>query len=80
MGCALNQDSVGSDENVNINVRAAFIHVLGDLIQSMGVFIAAITIYIRVSQRSEVTQGHLARSYGGLLHPKFQIICIIRRR
>ncbi|XP_037086488.1 zinc transporter 2-like [Pollicipes pollicipes] len=47
MGCALNQDSVGSDENVNINVRAAFIHVLGDLIQSIGVFVAAIIIYIR---------------------------------
>jgi zinc transporter 2 len=29
----------------NINVRAAFIHVLGDFIQSIGVFIAAIVIY-----------------------------------
>lgn len=29
----------------NINVRAAFIHVLGDFIQSLGVFIAAIVIY-----------------------------------
>lgn len=47
MGCALNQDSAGSDENVNINVRAAFIHVLGDLIQSIGVCIAAIIIYMR---------------------------------
>ncbi|XP_014262598.1 zinc transporter 2-like isoform X2 [Cimex lectularius] len=31
----------------NINVRAAFIHVLGDLIQSVGVLIAAIVIYYR---------------------------------
>ncbi len=31
--------------NENINVRAAFIHVLGDVLQSVGVFIAAIVIY-----------------------------------
>ena len=31
----------------NINVRAAFIHVLGDLIQSVGVLVAAIIIYFR---------------------------------
>ncbi|KAH6928205.1 hypothetical protein HPB50_012581 [Hyalomma asiaticum] len=30
---------------MNINVRAAFIHVLGDLIQSVGVLIAAVVIY-----------------------------------
>ncbi|VDM74985.1 unnamed protein product [Strongylus vulgaris] len=34
-----------SDEEPNINVRAAFIHVLGDLIQSVGVLIAALIIY-----------------------------------
>lgn len=33
----------------NINVRAAFIHVLGDLIQSVGVFIAALVIMFKVS-------------------------------
>lgn len=31
----------------NINVSAAFIHVLGDFIQSIGVFIAALIIYFR---------------------------------
>ncbi|CAG0899929.1 unnamed protein product, partial [Cyprideis torosa] len=31
----------------NLNVRAAFIHVLGDLIQSLGVFMAAIIIYFQ---------------------------------
>ena len=36
----------------NINVRAAFIHVIGDLVQSIGVFVAALIIYIRVSQNS----------------------------
>ncbi|KAG0429590.1 hypothetical protein HPB47_023485, partial [Ixodes persulcatus] len=30
---------------MNLNVRAAFIHVLGDLIQSVGVLLAAIVIY-----------------------------------
>lgn len=31
----------------NINVRAAFIHVLGDVLQSIGVFCAAIVIYFK---------------------------------
>lgn len=33
----------------NINVRAAFIHVIGDFIQSIGVFIAALVIYYKPS-------------------------------
>lgn len=35
----------GDDNGENINVRAAFIHVLGDVLQSIGVFIAALVIY-----------------------------------
>ncbi|KAL5963226.1 Zinc transporter 3 [Taenia solium] len=31
----------------NINVRAAFIHVIGDLLQSLGVMVAAFVIYFR---------------------------------
>eukprot|EP00124_Ichthyophonus_hoferi_P001210 Ihof_evm3s58 gene=Ihof_evmTU3s58 len=31
----------------NVNVRAAFIHVIGDMVQSVGVIIAAIIIWIR---------------------------------
>jgi len=31
----------------DLNVRAAFIHVLGDLVQSIGVFIAALVIYFK---------------------------------
>ncbi|XP_060082172.1 proton-coupled zinc antiporter SLC30A2-like [Ylistrum balloti] len=31
----------------NINVKAAFVHVLGDLLQSIGVLVAAIMIYIK---------------------------------
>ena len=32
----------------DLNVRAAFIHVLGDLVQSVGVFFAALLIYFKV--------------------------------
>ncbi|VDD89337.1 unnamed protein product [Enterobius vermicularis] len=34
----------GSDQN--INVRAAMVHVIGDMIQSIGVLVAAVVIYI----------------------------------
>ena len=35
-------------ENIkNINQRAAYIHIIGDLIQSIGVIIAAVVIYYR---------------------------------
>ena len=33
----------------NINVKAAFVHVLGDLLQSVGVLVAAFIIYFKVS-------------------------------
>ena len=33
---------------VNINVRAAFIHVIGDLIQSIGVVLAGYVIWFKV--------------------------------
>lgn len=38
------RDEDAPKERVNINVRAAFIHVLGDLIQSVGVLVAAVII------------------------------------
>lgn len=55
MGCILHgkhghsHGSTGSHSEENINVRAAVIHVLGDLIQSTGVFISALVIkfYVR---------------------------------
>ena len=31
-----------------MNVRAAFIHVLGDFLQSVGVFLAALLIWFKV--------------------------------
>lgn len=39
----------------NTSVRAAFIHVLGDLLQSFGVLIAAIVIYLRVNTLKSLT-------------------------
>lgn len=60
MGCALHQGGHGHShgggghghahvdgERTNVNVRAAFIHVIGDFVQSLGVFIAALIIYYR---------------------------------
>ena len=37
------------ESSENINVRAAFLHVIGDLIQSIGVVIAGYIIWFRVS-------------------------------
>lgn len=37
----------GHGHSENINVRAAFVHVLGDVLQSIGVFCAAIIIYFQ---------------------------------
>ncbi|XP_030748415.1 zinc transporter 2-like isoform X2 [Sitophilus oryzae] len=51
MGCSLHQHGHSHDKTntkgQNINVRAAFIHVLGDFLQSFGVFVAAIVIYFK---------------------------------
>ncbi|XP_070171865.1 proton-coupled zinc antiporter SLC30A2 isoform X1 [Polyergus mexicanus] len=43
----LDDNLKGEHSKRNINVRAAFIHVLGDFIQSVGVFIAALIIYFK---------------------------------
>lgn len=45
----------------NINVRAAFIHVLGDFLQSVGVFAAAVVIYFEVITRTMLP--HLIANY-----------------
>lgn len=41
-------NSLHHAEKQNINVRAAFIHVLGDIVQSVGVLIAAYIIKFKV--------------------------------
>jgi zinc transporter 2 len=40
---------VAREAKTNINVRAAFVHVVGDLIQSIGVLVAAVVIHIWVN-------------------------------
>lgn len=42
-----NGSSVHEHMGTNINVRAAFIHVIGDFFQSLGVFVAALIIYFK---------------------------------
>lgn len=41
----------GCKSNENINVQAAFLHVLGDFLQSIGVIVAAVIIRIYVRRR-----------------------------
>ena len=48
-----------TEQHQNINVRAAFIHVIGDLIQSIGVVIAGYVIWFRV----RIVQLHYRLSY-----------------
>lgn len=49
-GHSHNNDHSGKiNTSDNINVRAAFIHVVGDFIQSFGVFIAALVIYFKTN-------------------------------
>lgn len=46
-GASAHPHGSGHTHGENINVRAAFIHVLGDVLQSIGVFCAAIIIYFK---------------------------------
>ena len=49
-GTAEPNSNVKMKKHTNINVRAAFIHVIGDLFQSIGVVIAAYIIRFKVRQ------------------------------
>jgi solute carrier family 30 (zinc transporter), member 2 len=44
-----NHHHSADESNRNINIRAAVIHVVGDLVQSVGVFISSIVIKFYVS-------------------------------
>eukprot|EP00102_Acyrthosiphon_pisum_P021715 XP_016658925.1 PREDICTED: zinc transporter 2-like [Acyrthosiphon pisum] len=46
------QDEATDRSASNINVRATYIHVLGDIIQSLGVLIAAVIVYFRGPERA----------------------------
>ena len=59
MGVALHQTGHGhshgaAGEQPNTSVRAAFVHVVGDLLQSVGVLVASYVIFFKVW---EVTGG-----------------------
>ena len=43
---ALHEDHDHGDENTNVNLRASFIHVLGDALQNVGVLIAGGIIFL----------------------------------
>ena len=54
---------VGGDAEANINVRAATLHVVGDLVQSIGVIIASAIIWC-ASQHlttSDLKPGHTSK-------------------
>lgn len=52
----------------NTSVRAAFIHVLGDLLQSVGVMVAATIIYFRVRYRSRSRPRSMRRFHPTALY------------
>ena len=41
-------------DTTNVNIRAAMVHVIGDLIQSVGVFTAAIIVLVKVCYSQSV--------------------------
>ncbi|KAJ8322015.1 LOW QUALITY PROTEIN: hypothetical protein KUTeg_000486 [Tegillarca granosa] len=49
---SIQENSTKKDDS-NINVRAAFVHVIGDLIQSIGVLIAAFIIYFKNAKKNK---------------------------
>lgn len=52
MGLTLQQPGATDKSKENINVRAAFIHVIGDFLQSFGVFLAALAIFFKVRHKT----------------------------
>ena len=63
----------GSEEN--INVRAAFIHVIGDLIQSIGVVIAGYIIKFKVSIGSSFMQWPVSKVNIASIDPGLSPLC-----
>ena len=57
-----NQESVlkPKKSTKNINVRAAMIHVLGDLVQSIGVLCAALLIKFKVNLKLNINDNRLS--------------------
>lgn len=85
MGLTLHQSGHGhshdpSQQQENPSVRAAFIHVIGDLLQSLGVLVAAYILYFKVRAGDRGTwvgwgRAGKCRSSGGFsLHRTLQIL------
>lgn len=75
--------TAGSPEHVhkpNINVRAAFIHVIGDFLQSVGVFIAALVIFFKVNSTgfntilNNLLEGSSSHVYFIRFQPEWSIV------
>jgi hypothetical protein len=47
-----------TEEQVNASVKAAFVHALGDIFQSISVLISALIIYFKVSEFEFVYHHH----------------------
>lgn len=59
------QKSAGSRPQANASVRAAFVHVVGDLLQSISVLVSAIIIFFKVSgQRSTGVTWEMVINWG----------------
>ena len=64
-GTAEVNPNVRIKKHTNINVRAAFIHVIGDLFQSIGVVVAAYIIRFKVHILTSILLGLLHRQWNG---------------
>lgn len=60
--CAPPPEPGQASQHANLNVRAAFIHCVGDLLQSIGVLTAAIIIWFKVSLSTLVWPSSRANS------------------
>lgn len=60
-------------EEHNINIRAAIIHVFGDFIQSVGVFLASIVIYCFVSIGDKLCSWAQCES----LHLAYELVVLV---
>lgn len=55
--------SGGRTQQANASVRAAFVHVMGDLLQSVSVLVSAVIIFFKVTSLSLYKQGTWRRFF-----------------
>jgi hypothetical protein len=66
----LAEETAGPSKSVNINVQAAFVHVIGDALQSVGVMIAASLIWSRPNTLWSKIELFLNRNSRTLSHSR----------